>query len=186
MLRQILVISLTLLLTCCAVNDQKNVSINKPKEADVEEIKSWTIDGRLLISADEVLTTNLNWRHTRVMDNLKLAGVLGLGAITIKLNETGIVIDKGYGKPLYSANVNEFIAQQLGFVVPITALRRWVVGKPLNGIPVIQLKDGFEQLGWQVTYNKFVETQVGWMPYKLKITKDRIKLKLVVDKWEIE
>ena len=150
------------------------------------DLPVWAMDGRLLIKGQEVMTANISWQHKPAVDKLKLAGALGLGAIYIELNEQGILIDKGYGNKQISMNVDAFIAQQIGFVVPITALRRWIVGAPLVDAPVVWLDDGFEQLGWQIRYGSFMSTQVGEMPHKLKIAKDSINLKLVVDQWEFE
>jgi len=173
-------------LAACSSVDTRQASSDFLKNRALIDLPVWAMDGRLLIKGQDIMTANINWQHKPKIDKLKLAGTLGLGAIYIELNEQGILIDKGYGNKQASMNVDAFIAQKIGFVVPITALRRWLVGVPLVGTPVIWFDDGFEQLGWQVRYGSFMSTQVGEMPHKLRVEKDKINLKLVVDKWEFE
>ncbi|MCF7969598.1 MAG: lipoprotein insertase outer membrane protein LolB [Methylococcaceae bacterium] len=173
------------LVACSSINTYE-VSSDVLKNRTVSNLSVWAMDGRLLIKGQDVMSANINWQHTPRMDRLKLAGTLGLGAIYIELNEQGILIDKGQGDRYYSPDVDKFIAQQIGFVVPITALRQWVVGVPLEGVPVAWFDDGFEQLGWRVTYGEYMRASIGGMPHKLRIVKDKINLKLVVDKWELE
>ncbi|NOR79700.1 MAG: outer membrane lipoprotein LolB [Methyloprofundus sp.] len=151
-----------------------------------KDLPKWALQGRLLIKSDEVLTANIHWQHENKKDALKLFGALGMGAVLIELSEHEIMLDRGQGKTLISQDIDAFIAKQIGFVVPLTALRRWVVGAYLQDAPVLQLEQGFQQLGWQVTYSEYMDTSIGVMPRKIQISKANIKLKLIVDRWDIE
>ena len=151
-----------------------------------KELQKWTLQGRLLIKSDDVLTANIHWRHENKNDVLKLFGALGMGAVLIELNEYEIMLDTGQGERQVSQDIDAFIARQIGFVVPLTALRRWVVGAYLQDAPVLQLDQGFQQLGWRVTYSEYMDTSIGVMPRKIKISKANIKLKLIIDQWGIE
>ena len=150
------------------------------------ELQKWSLQGRLLIKSDDVLTANIHWQHENEKDVLRLFGALGVGAMLIELNEHEIMLDTGEGEKRVSQDIDAFIAQQIGFVVPLTALRRWVVGSYLQNVPVLQLEKGFQQLGWQITYNEYMDTSIGVMPRKIKISKENIKLKLIIDQWDIE
>ena len=149
-------------------------------------IQQWKMQGRLLIKSDEVLTANIQWRHNRRKDVLKLSGALGLGAMLIELSEHEIVLHNAQGETQSSQDIDAFIARQIGFVVPITALRQWVLGAYLQDVPVYPLDNGFVQLGWRIAYNEYMDTSAGVLPRRIKVTKDNIKLKLIVDRWEIE
>ncbi len=155
---------------------------------NLQEIKLqvWRLQGRLLIKNDDLLTANIQWKHDKKKDELKLFGALGMGAMLIELSEHEIMLDTGDGKKQRSQHIDAFIAQQIGFVVPLTALRRWVVGEYLQDIPVQLSEKGFFQLGWQVRYDEYMQVSGGVMPRKIKISKDNIKLKLVIDRWDIQ
>jgi len=148
------------------------------------KIDSWEFYGRMLIRSDEVLNVNITWRHESQRDELSLFGLLGLGKKKIIVDSKGISLDEGSGEKVRSANVDEFIAQRLGFLVPITALRSWVLGRPLDGVMVTKIDDGFEQLGWQVIASRYKQTRLGVMPHKIKVSNSNIKLILIIDRWE--
>lgn len=150
------------------------------------DIERWNMQGRLLIKNDEVLTANLQWQHSKQKDILKLSGGLGLGAIQIEMGEDEIILHDAQGGWQVSQDIDGFIARQIGFVVPITALRYWMLGVYLENVPVVWLENGFEQLGWHIMYKEYMDTTAGILPHRLKITKNNIKLKLIVDRWEIE
>ncbi|OQK15183.1 hypothetical protein AU255_18650 [Methyloprofundus sedimenti] len=150
------------------------------------DIRQWNMQGRLLIKSNEVLTANIQWQHNKQRDVLKLSGALGLGAILIELREHEIVLYDAHGDKQVSQDIDAFIARQIGFIVPITALRCWVLGAYLQGVPVEQLGNGFQQLGWRIAYDEYMTTSVGVLPRRIKVTKENIKLKLIVDQWEIQ
>ncbi len=177
---------LSILASCTTINTydaRLGRELSKQKKA---ELKKWSLQGRLLIKSDDVLTANIQWQHENEKDVLRLFGALGMGAMLIELNEHEIMLDTGEGDKQVSQDIDVFIAQKIGFVVPLTALRRWVVGEYLQNVPVLQQENGFQQLGWQITYNEYMDTSVGVMPRKIKISKEKIKLKLIIDQWGIE
>jgi len=147
-------------------------------------IDSWGFHGRMLIRSDEVVNANIIWRHGSQRDELSLFGLLGLGKKKIIVDSNGISLDEGGGKQVRSQDVDEFIAQKLGFLVPITALRRWVLGQPLSGAALTKIDGGFEQLGWRVIPSRYRLTSLGMLPHKLKVSKNNIKLILIIDRWE--
>ena len=182
-------LGLLLLLCMTACTPQAVHEIRQGQEFSAQQYldaEHWQLQGRLVLRGDDVLTANIQWQHDALVDELKLAGMLGLGAIRITLDDGGISLDQGQGDKKASRDVDTFIAQEIGFVVPISALRFWVLGMPLQNEPVRQLADGFEQFGWRIKYKGYLQTAAGAMPHKISVTKNSLKLKLVVDQWEIE
>ena len=173
-------------LTACTTINTYDARLGRELNKQQTELQKWSLQGRLLIKSDDLLTANIQWQHENKNDVLRLFGTLGMGAMLIKLNDHEIMLDTGQGEKLVSQDIDVFIARQIGFVVPLTALRRWVVGGYLQDVPVLQMENGFQQLGWQVTYNEYMDTAIGVMPRKIKISKEKIKLKLIIDQWGIE
>ena len=177
---------LLVLAGCSSVKTYDAKYVQQLSQQQRLDIERWNMQGRLLIKSDDVLTANLQWQHNKQKDVLKLSGALGLGAMQIELDENEIILHDAQGGRQASQDIDAFIARQIGFVVPITALRRWVLGAYLEGVPVVRLENGFEQLGWRITYKEYMDTTAGILPHHIKITKNNIKLKLIVDRWEIE
>lgn len=158
----------------------------KPKPQQKLAIQQWKMQGRLSIKSDHVLTANIQWQHKQQQDILRLSGVLGFGAVLIELNEHEIILYNTQGERQSAQDIDAFIARKIGFVVPITALRQWIVGAYLQAVPVEYLENGFQQLGWHVAYNRYRDVHGGVLPHYIEVKKDNIKLKLIVDRWEIE
>lgn len=175
---------LLLLVSACVTAPILDEQSNWQDSSQLQELDSWRFYGRILIRSDEIVNANITWQHENQRDELNLFGLLGLGKKKIIVDSNGISLDEGSGKKLSSANVDAFIAKKLGFVVPITALRQWVLGRPVNSITVTKIEGGFEQLGWQVVASRYKKTRLGVMPHKLKVSKSNIKLILIIDRWE--
>ncbi|NOQ64539.1 MAG: outer membrane lipoprotein LolB [Methyloprofundus sp.] len=182
-------------LAACSTVEVYDASVGRElSNQQALDLEEWYFHGRVLIKSDELLTANIQWQHTREeeqgrfaeRDDINLFGALGLGAVKIALNEQEISLDTGSGEVLRSEDKDAFIAQHVGFVVPITALRRWVIGTYLQDVPVQVFTDGFEQLGWRVSYTEYMQAPTGVMPRKIKISKGHIKLKLIIDQWGVE
>ncbi len=134
-------------------------------------------------NARDSWSASIDWVHKNNKETINLSGPLGQGAIKIVLLPGLIVIDRGDGKTGYSTHINSYIEQQLGFVVPVTVLRFWVLGLPSPEQQFVSLQDGFEQLLWKIRFLNFIPVGNTLMPRKIIVEKDSAKLKLVVDQW---
>jgi len=170
-------------LSGCAKEPTLDITFEQQSHKTIE-LNSWFFRGRLLVKSDDVLSANIQWQHEIESDVLSLYGVLGLGKKKILLNDRGVSLDEGKGFQYISANSDVFIAQQLGISVPVKALTAWVLGQPLKSEKYTAVLNGFEQLGWKIIYDRYKETPLGFMPHKLKASKDKMKLTLIVERWE--
>jgi len=173
-----------MIVSACVKGPTLDVQKDWQDSSQLLAIDSWEFHGRMLIRSDEVVNANIIWRHGSQRDELSLFGLLGLGKKKIVVDSSGISLDEGGGKQVRSQNVDEFIAQKLGFLVPIAALRQWVLGRPLSEMVLTKIDGGFEQLGWRVMPSRYKLTSLGMLPHKLKVSKNNIKLILIIDRWE--
>ena len=169
---------------CSVAPVQQEINYSEIQNQHLYDLKRWHLLGRMAIT-DKVdsWSAKIDWQHETDKDVLNLSGPLGQGAVRIVLRANSIMIDQGDGKVGFSKNVDKFIKQQIGFVVPLSALRFWVVGLTAPGRPFIRLNDGFSQFFWNIQYRDFVQTDKEWMPGKISIKNDSAKLKLVIDQW---
>jgi outer membrane lipoprotein LolB len=182
-LRLVLLLSVLILNACSSSTYLKKKADWWVSNSELD-IQVWGFRGRMLIRSDEVLNANIRWQHNGTVDELSLYGVWGLDKRKIEIDGKKISLDSGKDRKLISNDVDGFIAQQLGFIVPLTALRRWVLGRPIKNKSVIEIENGFEQLGWKIKSSRFKKTEIGVMPHKLEISKNEIKLILIIDRWE--
>jgi outer membrane lipoprotein LolB len=162
--------------------EQYKISANKSMAA----LKTWSFEGRLAVNdGQESWSASLEWTHTEARDEIRLSGPLGQGAAVIVLTQDLVTIDKGDGQIYQSNQLDEFIQQQLGIAVPVSALRFWVLGIPQPEKPAVEIKEGFEQVNWQVHYGQMQKVGQAWLPRKMNVEYQDVKLKLVIDQWNL-
>ncbi|MEI6145465.1 MAG: lipoprotein insertase outer membrane protein LolB [Methylococcales bacterium] len=148
------------------------------------KLDRWSFDGRLAITGkNDAWSASINWLHVANDEKIKLAGPLGQGATIIQLSGNLVTIDRGDNKPLTSTQPELFINQQLGLFVPVQSLRYWVVGVPEPGSHYNVTPTGFTQAGWLIDYKQTLPVNSYIMPYKISVSNEQLKLKLIIDQW---
>lgn len=154
------------------------------------EFSSWLLDGRIAVNVrGESWTAGLDWRHLPQSESLRLTGLLGQGAVDVYLAEGFMRITRADGVSEVSSRPDVLLQARLGFPVPLSALRYWVVGLPHpDGRSEMEYDaEGrltlIRQEGWEIAYERFMTVSGLVLPQKLKIQKGDVKLKLMVDQW---
>ena len=148
------------------------------------KLARWSFEGRVAITGKkDAWQANINWTHTEDKEEIKLAGPLGQGATLIQLAGDRVTIDRGDNKPLTSTQPEQFINQQLGLFVPVKSLRYWVIGIPEPSSRFSLTPTGFTQAGWLIDYKQMQSINNSAMPYKITVSNEQLKLKLIIDQW---
>lgn len=81
------------------------------------------------------------------------------------------------------------LAKRLGFEPPLDSLRYWIQGVPEPGHPAQETLDSQQRLaalqqdGWQINYTDYMPVGGGWLPSKLTVQREGVRLRVVVDGW---
>ncbi len=183
----VLFLSVIFFLTACTVAPpQQEIKYSEIRNQQLYNLLQWHLLGRIAMTNEtDSWSAKIDWLHDVDKDVLNLSGPLGQGAVRIVLHSDSIMIDQGDGQVGVSKNVDQYIKQQLGFFVPLVALRFWVVGLNEPDKPFVRLDDGFSQFSWNIKYHNYVQVGDDWMPLKISIKNNSAKLKLVIDQWTI-
>ena len=163
------------------------------KTNPVESIKSWQMDGRIGVQAQSsAWQANLVWDHEESQDRLRISGPLSQGAISIIVQKDLIYLNEGNGKTELSKDPQSLLRSRLGFSVPLSSLRYWIMGVPDPSLPsrsvtgAVSSEHGFEQSGWVVLAGPD-EIVGGWrLPQKLAINGAGVRLKILADNWDVK
>ncbi len=186
-LRNVLLLVILSLQGCADIPIQSGEPYQLREREPLYQLANWAFEGRLSVSDNkESLSASIEWIHAPHQDEIKLSGPLGQGAVIITLRDKRIVLDRGSDKIESSEDAHLFIEQQLGISIPMDALRYWVLGLPQPAIERQTLFDGFEQQKWRVHYLQMQKLAQGWLPRKLHVEHEEIKLKLVIDNWSLQ
>ena len=169
---------------CSVVPVEQQIKFSEVNNQHLSDLEQWQFLGRIAMSNEEdSWSANIDWRHETDKEVLNLSGPLGQGAARIVLRSDSIMIDQGDGQVGFSKNIDAYIKQQLGFLVPLSALRFWVIGLTEPDKPFVRFEEGFSQFSWNIQYHNYIQVGKEWMPRKIKIKNNSAQLKLVIDRW---
>ena len=155
-------------------------------------IGAFSMNARVAVKLDERgYTAGLRWRHSATRDSLRLLSpVVGSVVGDIEADENGATLTTGDKKVYRSDNVQSLTREVLGWDLPLSGLRHWVIGRADPAFPV-QAEDRDEnqrlkslmQGDWRITYLEYFGESA--LPARLALAYDRLKLRLIVDRWEL-
>jgi outer membrane lipoprotein LolB len=120
---------------------------------------------------------------------MSLDGPLGAGGVQVASDGSAVSIVTSRGDRLNNDAARAELANRLGFDPPIDNLRYWVLGVPEPGHPAQETLDSqqrlatLEQDGWQILYTDYMSVGGEWLPSKLTLQRQGIRVRLVVDGW---
>jgi len=187
----LLIILVTQLVACSSVGTIKpsaNITQSLENTERILAIQQWQLFGRLSVRHNrESWLTRLEWRHEFLTDHLTLS--TSLGGVVAKL-----VHSKAGAKMLDENGVMQPVSEHelesaLGYLPPWAHLQYWVrgVASPnaqllINEESVLGV-DVFSQDGWEIRLERYEKIGDIVLPGKIYLSKDGLKIKLVVDEW---
>ena len=166
---------------CASVQEQSKTKVPS-------SIRSWSMDGRIGVQSSEgAWQANLYWEHDPAQDRLRISGPLNQGLVSIVVQKDLIYVNEGEGVTTLSRDPDAMLRQRLGFAIPLTSLRYWVLGVSDPEKASVSLSDaGFRQLGWEVVVDELTPVS-GWsLPQKLRVQGAGVKLKILADTWNVK
>lgn len=156
----------------------------------------WSLEGRIAMrTADDAWSANLEWWHEADEELMAFSGPFAQRAATIRFQRGFIAFEAADGTHAESADPDALLLERLGFAVPLDALRYWVLALPapsqdfvshpaVSGDPAAALVS-FDQAGWSLRYESFMQEGRWVVPRKMVIQGRGVVLKLIVDRWRL-
>ncbi|MCL4780470.1 MAG: lipoprotein insertase outer membrane protein LolB [Gammaproteobacteria bacterium] len=154
----------------------------------------WEARGRVAIrSADTGGQGSLQWLQTGPAARISLSGPFGAGACEINWMPGQVTVtSRGTETALEYVGpdaVERFLAEQVGWALPVTSIRYWLLGLADPAVPAAVQSDAqgrlleLQQAGWLVRYEDHVQLAATWLPRKLVIERGPLRVRLVIDTW---
>lgn len=181
------------ILPSCAIFQTEPAGFPKTKnKQDLAAVEVWRMEGRIgVISKYDSWHASLVWDHKNDADLLYISGPFGQGALNIKVTDRYMRVVSSDGSVKKSENPEKLLKSELGVAVPVRALRYWIMGLPYPSGVSETVYDRLgrlitlNQLGWEINYRDYEKNGNWTIPVKISVLRKDIKLKLVVDQWEI-
>lgn len=162
---------------------------------DPQVLSQWVAKGRIALAAQgEGGSGSFVWQQRSERTELAFRGPFGAGGLQLVTDGETFELQDGDGRVLDGDAARAALQQRLGIELPLGDLRYWMLGLPGQGqaagaatsLPAGSADgSGFQQREWEVRYQEFRPVS-GWsLPTKLSATTAGIKVRIVVDDWQV-
>jgi outer membrane lipoprotein LolB len=195
-MRHWLALSLVLLLSACTpVWQTKPVQspeqLWQQRQAEQAQLKTWSFKGRTaIVQGREGWNAGINWVERDEQFNIKLSGPFSQGGVELDGNPQAVTLTLDDGETMTADTPEKLLAEAMGWLLPVSALRDWVRGVPYDGVPVDSKTldaEGrltrLEQAGWQIEFLRYMPFSGMSMPEKVFMKHPDLSVRLVVSGW---
>lgn len=159
-------------------------------------LEQWQARGRIAVKSDTGGGQgDLHWQQAGAISDIRVSGPFGAGAYQIRWEPERLTVrsrDGEFSRAYDGADAAEqFLAEQLGWSFPAASVRYWMLGvldPTFAGEEQFAANGGLtgiEQNGWSVTFDRFNEAAGLSMPAKLTLQNEHARVRLVIDRWEL-
>lgn len=187
MIHRLLLLCL-LLLVGCAAAPPKPQSIKRPTQT---EHAPFVLSGRIAVKhGGNRSLSGVRWTHYAGADEILLLAPFGQTVARIRSDMRGAVLDMPF-KHYAAKDVDELTQQVLGWRLPLSGLRYWVLALPAprgafdikhdtNGQVMLLSQDN-----WTIRYTRYATQTLDSLPLRLALQRDGLEIQLLIDEWEI-
>jgi outer membrane lipoprotein LolB len=162
----------------------------------LQGLETFSFTGRVRVASNgQDSSASIEWAQRRNEASIRLTSQLRVGGVRIRFSPERLQLETSDGMKHRDGEAEQLLARELGFVPPFASLRHWVLGLPSPGSPVQLNADAgnpqqLEGQDWQITYEQDMEvpTAAGAvrLPRILIATRDGLRLRLVIDRWQMK
>lgn len=199
--RRVLTRSAVLLCLCVAVacvTACKTIPPATPAPSEPWEVRRsalqqrdrFDLTGRIAVAAaQEGFNAKLRWKQQGARSDLSLDGPLGVGGVRITADGRELKVINARGQTLDSEAARAEMNSKLGFEPPLSSLRYWVLGVPDPSHPADEVLDADKRLAtlrqddWQIDYGAYEVVDSQWLPSKMTLKRNDVRVRLLVDDW---
>jgi len=195
MLKKSVLAVLLLLLYGCGKAIRESPPLNTDQRSEkLLQVSQWGIRGRVsIITGDDGWNGSIRWNQLDSHFDIRIVGPLGQGSLWLQGSPGFVELRSSKDKrPITATSAESLLYQQMGWKIPISGLRYWVLGvfAPGEAGSIKRNKQGllseFEQSGWTIRLLRYRKVGEQMIPVKIFINNDRFRVKMIVKHWKLE
>lgn len=155
-------------------------------------LRSWRLEGRFAIRTEaDGWSGMLYWDQYVDGFDIRLTTLLGQGMVQLHGDPRAAVLRMSATEVYYADDVETLVYEQLGWSLPISLLRFWILGLPgPNHVKSIQLDQQgrllqLQQAGWNINFKRYTRLDGVELPGKIFLESEDLTFRLVVDQWKL-
>jgi outer membrane lipoprotein LolB len=186
-------VGLLLLLSAGCATLPPPAPLSWPERRSVlQQLEGFRLRGRVAVAAGQGgFNANLRWAQRGGDASIDLAAPLGIGAAHIEQQGAGLVVTTSRGVRLADGEARDAVQREFGFQPPFASLRYWLLGAADPSLPAEETLDGAQRLarlvqdGWTIEYADYQPRVGQWLPYRLTLRRDAVRVRLLVQEWRL-
>ncbi len=187
-------VALVLLSSGCATPGHRAVSPVSWEQRlqQLRSIREFELSGRVAARDGRLgFSAGVSWRQRDDAATLELSAPLGLGAARVEQSGDALTVTSADGVVSTDSAASRQLAATLGFEPPLRSLRYWVLGASDPEYPAQESIDDqqrlieLEQDGWQVQFGDYALISRQWLPRRVLVQRQELRLKLIVTAWQL-
>lgn len=161
----------------------------------LDDHERWQLSGKIGVRGPQLAeSAYINWRQCGNLFDIRISGPLGQTVARIDGSGEQLRVWFEGRDPVQTSEPELLMQQQLGWSVPLRALRYWVRAEAASGEPATlagptQQPDTLQQFGWQVSYLAYhqtsaPQTSTTTLPAKLRLDDGHgLQATLIINEW---
>jgi len=148
------------------------------------------IEGKVgVVQQERAFSARFRWLQTGNRFDVAVWGPLGQGRVRLRGDPNRVEIIGQDGKGARLGHPEALMREQLGWSLPLGALRWWIVGRPAPEWPVQSAEVdavgnliAFQQFGWQLRFARFEQRGDSAMPMRIDAQRPRTKIRIILNR----
>ncbi|MBR7747685.1 lipoprotein insertase outer membrane protein LolB [Undibacterium baiyunense] len=181
------------LLSACSTSPKfSNAQHSQPRTMQ-EQVQ---LTGRISIQYQqreqtETISTSFEWQQAPQELTITLSSPLGQTIATVQQNAQGAVLTQAKQEPRSAPDIEQLLAENLGWTIPVTGLKGWLQGFDIqaNGkFAAVPVQDYFQvqSQGWQLQFISWQEDAGTIRPKRIDLQRyteelGEVKIKIIIE-----
>ncbi len=156
----------------------------------LDDHERWQLSGKIGLRGPQLAeSAYINWRQCGDTYDVRISGPLGQTVARIDGTGEQLRIWFEGQEPVQTSEPEALMQQQLGWSVPLRALRYWVRAEAAPGAKSessgpAQQPETLQQFGWQVNYLAYHQNGATTLPAKLRMNDAQgLQATLIINEW---
>ncbi|MFY8272787.1 lipoprotein insertase outer membrane protein LolB [Pseudoalteromonas sp. SSDWG2] len=182
-----------LFITGCAQQIQKTTPPDNNWRERLQRVEQFSAQGKMaFISAKKRQSANFVWQQQNDDYGLDLNTFIGTNVL--RLNKHATTVDIEVDGEYYQGDDPQRLVYQLtGWLLPLSQPERWLLATMTENAQLDELGRVIssswtspDNRQWQIQYRDY-QAQFGvWLPKSITLVQDNLKIKLLINQWQVQ
>ena len=168
-------------------------SVWRLRQQRLSQISNWLLQGRVGIeTATESGSAALRWEQKGEQYSMRIMAPLSQGTFELTGSDEGVRLRSPDNQILSARDPEALMSRQLGWSLPVSGLRYWVLGipSPLRPIEHIRVDENgrmldLQQDGWRISIQRYGTVAGEELPDKIFMENSPLKVRMVIGEWQL-